>query len=135
MTLAPQISEALVKKIVSRVLDAEGAGPASVSVTFLTGQQMRGLNRRTLGKDRATDVIAFPLNHPEVVVGDIYICPSVAVRNARERGEDQGRELMRLTVHGTLHVLGYDHPEGAGRETSRMWSIQERYVASLGGDS
>lgn len=114
------------------MLEAEGAGAASVSVTFLTGPRMRGLNRRVLGEDRATDVIAFRLDHPDVVVGDIYVCPSVARRNARQHGEDVRQELLRLVVHGTLHVLGYEHPEGPGREASPMWSRQERYLAALG---
>lgn len=114
------------------MLDAEGAGPAAVSVTFLTGPAMRGLNRRTLGRDRATDVIAFRLQHPGTITGDIYICPTAARRSARARRVSAREELLRLVVHGVLHVLGYDHPEGASRTGSRMWGLQERYVRALG---
>jgi len=84
---------------------------------------MRRLNRRATGRRGVTDVIAYALPQPDgSLLGDVYICPAVA--GSRE-------ELVRLAVHGTLHVLGYDHPEGAGRTRSRMWRLQERYVRRL----
>jgi probable rRNA maturation factor len=55
----------------------------------------------------------------------------VAEREARRRGIALRQELVRLVVHGTLHVLGWDHPDGAVRERSRMWARQERYVTRL----
>src|SRR5437867_11783206 len=67
----------------------------------------------------------------------VYICPAAAERwvtNGGRGTEDEGRveeELVRLTVHGTLHVLGYDHPHGPGRTRSAMWGRQERYVRRL----
>ncbi|MGH7547863.1 MAG: rRNA maturation RNase YbeY, partial [Gemmatimonadales bacterium] len=69
------------------------------------------------------------------LVGDIYICPEAARRYVVRRGlggrESVHAELVRLVVHGTLHVLGYDHPEGRGRTRSAMWRRQERYVRRL----
>jgi rRNA maturation RNase YbeY len=122
---------AAVRRWTEAVLDGEGVGAATISVTFLTGPQMRGLNRRTLGRDRATDVIAFPLDHVGRTAGDVYVCPSVARRSAREAGIGEREELMRLVIHGLLHVLGHDHPAGRGRTGSRMWRVQERYVRRL----
>lgn len=113
-----------VRATVAAVLDGEGAGAASVSVTFLTAQAMRALNRRTFRRDHVTDVIAFPLPHPGRTVGDIYICPTAVRRASRE-------EFLRVIVHGTLHVLGYRHPAGPARTRSRMWTRQERYVQRL----
>jgi probable rRNA maturation factor len=55
----------------------------------------------------------------------------VAEREARRRGIPVREELIRLVVHGTLHVLGHDHPEGEGRTVSPMWRRQERYVSAL----
>ncbi len=119
------------RNAVVKVLDGEGVGPAEVSVTFLTGQRMRAMNRRTFGHDRATDVIAFGLPHPGCVVGDVYVCPSVARRTASRLGVSEREELLRLVVHGTLHVLGYDHPAGEERTLSVMWRLQERYVRQV----
>ncbi|MEJ2237415.1 MAG: rRNA maturation RNase YbeY [Gemmatimonadales bacterium] len=113
------------------VLDGEGVGAANVSVTFLSGQSMRAMNRRTFGHDKATDVIAFGLPHPGRIVGDVYVCPSVARRTAHQIGVSEKEELLRLVVHGTLHVLGYDHPEGDERTLSVMWRVQERYVRQM----
>jgi len=124
----PGIGPATVRRVVAHVLAGERCGAANVSVTFLSTQRMRALNRRTFGRDRATDVIAFGLRHDGQVVGDVYIAPDVARRAARERGIPPREELIRLVVHGTLHVLGYDHPDGTGRTRSAMWTRQERYV-------
>jgi probable rRNA maturation factor len=125
------VPAATVRRWADSVLDGEGAGQATLSITFLGGPKMRGLNRRALGRDRATDVIAFRLSHLGQLAGDIYICPSVARRTAREAGVTEREETLRLVVHGVLHVLGQDHPDGAGRTRSAMWRLQERYVKRL----
>lgn len=121
----------VVRRVVGRVLAAEGAPDAAVTVTFLSAARMRSLNRRALGHDRATDVLAFGMVHDGHLVGDIYVCPARARRSARRLGIPAREELTRLVVHGTLHVLGHDHPEATGRERSPMWRRQERYVAEL----
>jgi probable rRNA maturation factor len=128
---AAAVPRAIVRDAVVTVLDGEQTGPADISVTFLSSQRMRALNRRTFGVDRATDVIAFALPHPGQVVGDVYVCPSVARRAALRLGVTPREELMRRVVHGTLHVLGYDHPAGQERTVSLMWRVQERYVGGI----
>lgn len=105
---------------------------ALVSVTFVGRDRMRALHRRFKGGSRATDVLAFPLRSPGGwVVGDIYVCPWAARREARRRRIPLRREILRDVVHGALHVLGYDHPEDEGRVASVMWRRQERYLRSL----
>jgi probable rRNA maturation factor len=121
------------RRAVTAVLDGEGAGPASVSVTFLSSQRMRALNRRTFRRDRATDVIAYGMPHAGRLVADVYVCPAAARRAAAARGIPEREELVRLVVHGTLHALGYDHPDGHDRTESTMWTRQERYVRDVVG--
>ncbi len=105
---------------------------ARVSVTFLAKRSMRRLNALHLRHDHPTDVIAFLLEGPgRSLAGDIYICRHVAARHAREHGVATREELLRLVVHGTLHVLGWDHPAGPGRIRSPMWRRQERYLKAL----
>ena len=127
----PVLSPPQVRRVVATVLDGERAGPAAVSVTFLSPQRMRTLNRRALGQDRVTDVIAFRLQHDGTLAGDIYVCPVVARRAARSLGISEREELLRLVVHGTLHVLGHEHPASARRTLAPMWRRQERYVRRL----
>jgi probable rRNA maturation factor len=131
------------------VLAWEKAAGTRVEITLLAAAAMRRLHRRVTGRRALTDVISFTLPQPDgTVLGDVYICPEAAERwlratcnvqratgNGRGRGKGEGggvdHELVRLAVHGTLHVLGYDHPAGKGRTRSAMWRRQERYVRCL----
>ena len=132
MSGRPQpLPPARVRRVVAAVLAGERRR-ARMSVTFLGRDAMRRLNALYLGRDRPTDVISFGLRHPGgELVGDVYVCPWVAAREARTRGIPVRQELIRLLVHGTLHALGYDHPEGERRTRSAMWRRQERYVETL----
>lgn len=121
----------LVRRVVETVLHGERR-QALVSITFLGRDAMRKLNAEHKGHDRPTDVLSFALAHPAGrTVGDVYVCPWVARREALSRGIPLRQELVRLVVHGTLHVLGRDHPEGPRRTSSAMWLRQERYVDGL----
>lgn len=121
----------VVRRAVTAVLRGEKQ-EASISVTFLGRDAMRRLNAEHKAHDYPTDVLTFALRDPAGgVVGDVYVCPWVAAREARTRGIPVRHELMRLIVHGTLHTLGYEHPEGPGRTRSAMWRRQERYLEGL----
>lgn len=124
-----------VRDIVQRTLKRSRVKDAMVSVTFLPGRAIARLNREHLGRSGPTDVIAFGLGAAgpqRAVVGDIYIAPEIARDNAREYGTGVREEIARLVVHGTLHVVGRDHPEGAGRTRSAMWREQESLVRDVG---
>jgi len=124
---------ALIRRAVLHTLHSQDAADAQLSVTLCSDRRMHELNRHWLQRDRTTDVLAFPLWEPgEPPVGDIYIGLERARAQAVEHDIPLDEELTRLAVHGTLHALGHDHPEGAGRELSEMWRIQERLVAELG---
>ena len=109
-----------------------------MDLALLDAAAMRRLNRRATGRRGLTDVLAFPLPQPGgALLGDVYICRAAAERWVKNGGRGKGErgrveeELVRLTVHGALHVLGYDHPAGPGRTRSAMWRRQERYVRRL----
>jgi probable rRNA maturation factor len=119
------------RAVVELVLRAERVRHAVVSIAFVTPRQIAAVNRDHLGHRGATDVISFGFDRPAreaPAVGDIYIAPEVARANARRHGSGLREEIVRLLVHGTLHVLGYDHPDADGREKSPMWKRQERLV-------
>lgn len=99
-----------------------------VSVTCLPADEIASINREYLGRDGPTDVVAFELGGDELL-GDVYVCPEVAERVAREEGVELREEIARLVVHGVLHVLGHDHPEDESRWDSPMFRLQERLVA------
>lgn len=117
---------------VTRVLRADRVRAAMVSVTLMTARQMAALNRRHLGHAGATDIITFGFRDPAgAAIGDVYICPDVARANAAAFGVPLREELLRLAVHGALHVLGYEHPEGEARTRSPMWKRQERILRQV----
>lgn len=121
--------------VITRVVDGVLRGErrrADVSLTFVGRDRMRHLNRVFLGRQGVTDVIAFSLAGPQgALAADVYICPWQVRRAAARYRVPARQELVRVIVHGVLHGLGHDHPEGAGREDCPMWRRQERYVAGL----
>jgi probable rRNA maturation factor len=125
------LSARRVEAVVRAVLRGERR-QALVSITFVGRDRMRRLNRSFTGRRGVTDVIAFPLPLPGGrLAGDVYVCGWAARQAAKHFRRPAREELVRLVVHGTLHVLGYDHPLGDARTTSPMWRRQERYVARL----
>jgi probable rRNA maturation factor len=125
------LPRSVIARIVDSVLVGEERG-ATLAVTFLTMPRMRSLNAQYMQHDRPTDVISFALPQPDgSLLGDIYICRGVAAQEARKRGIPVRREIARLVIHGTLHVLGWDHPESEERENSAMWERQERYLGTV----
>jgi len=141
-----------VRRLARGVLRAEGVQDALVSIAFVTPRAIARLNQAHLGHRGPTDVLAFgfaPLisgaasqgrgraNGRQVLggglVGDVYIAPSVARANAVRWGVGVREEVARLVVHGLLHVVGYDHPEGGDRVDSPMWRRQEGLLRRLRG--
>ena len=111
---------------------AVGVDDAEISITWVTTAEITALNEDYLKHRGPTDVISFELYEPgQLPVGDIYIGYDYAAAQAESFGVDHGTELVRLAVHGTLHVLGFEHPTRAGREESAMWLLQEAIVAEV----
>ncbi len=127
---------ARVARLVRATLEAERVKHALVSVAFVSERRIAELNRRHLGHRGSTDVISFGLRaagRKGAAIGDIYIAPAVASRNAKARRLPARQEVARLVVHGVLHVLGYDHPDDDARERSPMWKRQEALLERFGG--
>ena len=126
------LPEELVESGIRAALEAEEVERGELSLTFLDDAGITSLNREHLGRDRTTDVIAFALHEAgEPPLGDIYVGYDQARRQSEELGVSLEEELLRLAIHGTLHVLGYDHPEGEGRTESPMFRRQEALVRAV----
>ena len=128
-----RVPRALLERAVRHTLDAEGVWSGEVSLTLLDDAAVRTLNRDHLGHDAPTDVLSFALHEDgEPPLGDVYLGVAQARRQAAAAGVTEEEELVRLAVHGTLHVLGWDHPEDPdARFNSRMWLRQEALVAEV----
>ncbi len=144
-------ARALIRRAINAALEYEKFDePAEVSVTFVDDEAIRELNRDYRGKDRATDVLSFPLCEDEddfvmppmsdedgeedaepVALGDIVISVERAKAQAEEYGHAFERELAFLAVHSTLHLLGYDH-ERSEEEDKDQRRRQEEILLSIG---
>ncbi|MBP2649682.1 MAG: metalloprotease ybeY [Firmicutes bacterium] len=111
-----------------------------VSVVFVDDEYIRELNRDYRGKDMATDVLSFALDEgdepavldgpEESLLGDIIISIETAERQAEEYGHSLDRELAYLTVHGMLHLVGYDHEDE--QDKVKMRQQEENILMKLG---
>ena len=102
--------------VVKTVLDNDGLSMAyEVSITFVDKDEIHKLNREYRKVDRPTDVLSFPMNEEFLIegvdsmLGDIVICMDIAKDQAKEYDHSLDREIMYLTCHSMLHLLGYDH--------------------------
>jgi probable rRNA maturation factor len=147
------LDRAAVARLAGDVLTGEGVMTGELGVRFVGERRMHALNRDHLGHDEVTDVLAFPLEHGDELpvgaagpasvsgsdgdeaddaaaravprlLGDVVVCPRRAAAQARAAGTPLAFELAMLLVHGTLHVLGYDHEADAGAMALR----QARYL-------
>ena len=104
---------------------------AEISVVFVPETEMRALNKRFKKIDEPTDVLAFPaLYELTGVLGDIIICPCVALRQAEMLGHTYEREIAFLTAHGLLHLLGFSHDNPENEEL--MKKAQKEILSEVG---
>lgn len=118
-----------VRKAVRAVLRGERVRRAEVTVVVVDARRSRRLNRQFLGHDYSTDVISFLLETRPRLEGEIYLNIDRARQQAREYGVSVANEIARLTVHGTLHLLGFD--DATVLDAGRMLKRQEEYVHRL----
>jgi probable rRNA maturation factor len=130
--IEPPLAPEVLERAVAIVLRREAVPRAEIAVVLVDDEEIARLNFDYLGHDGPTDVISFPLQlDGDPPLGDIYVCVDQARRQADELGVPLAEELLRLTVHGTLHVLGHDHPDGPERIDSPMFERQEALVREI----
>ena len=113
--------------------------PVEVTVLLTDDDQLKTLNKEYRGIDKPTDVLSFEagdtmpgMTDDDPYLGDIVISVPTAERQAKQGGHSLKSELQLLTVHGTLHLLGFDHEEP--EEKDRMWWTQASILAQLGAE-
>jgi len=127
--------------VARHALDEMGVNPlAELSILCVDVEYMTELNHRWMDGEGPTDVLAFPMDEGSVdhgpgegsgepaLLGDIVLCPEVAAKQAATAGHATIDELALLTVHGILHLLGYDHAEP--EEEAEMFGLQARLLES-----
>lgn len=123
------------KKIAAHILQVVGEAEAVLSLELVGDGRMRRLNRSYRHRDTTTDVLAFATREgpgpPSLLLGDIVISLPQAIRQAREHQQDLDHELVRLLIHGVLHLCGYDH-ERNEREARRMARRERAVLRHMG---
>jgi probable rRNA maturation factor len=119
---------------------ASGNRPVEISVRLTGDDEVRALNAKWRGKDKPTNVLSFPLaeideieatrDGPELMLGDIVLARGVCVAEAGDKHMQVEDHAAHLLVHGTLHLLGYDHDDDAG--AADMEGREVRALARLG---
>jgi probable rRNA maturation factor len=130
----PDDREALAE-LLGAVLRAEGVGAgAEAGLLLVDSEEMARLNAEHLGRSGPTDVLSFPLDGVGEgagwMVGDVVVCPEVAVAQAGDHAGSAEDELRLLVVHGGLHLCGWDHAEAGERRA--MWARERELMVMLG---
>ena len=125
-------SDAQFEAWVTAVLEPDS--DAELTIRLVDREESRGLNRSYRGKDRETNVLSFPADLPDGVdlplLGDIVICAPLVEEEALGQGKPVEDHWAHLTLHGLLHLLGYDHVEESDAEV--MEALETTLLAGLG---
>ena len=111
---------------------------ADLAIRIVDEKEGRALNHHYRGKDYATNVLSFPAELPEglpkgvklPLLGDLVLCAPVVAREAKEQGKPLNAHYAHLTVHGCLHLLGWDHEDA--QEAEAMEQLEREILAGLG---
>lgn len=124
----------ILEKKVEHILSSLKKSRASVSLHVIGDKKMTELNFQHRGKRKPTDVLSFATQEGESPIssddwGDIFICLPQVKRQAKEYGISWKEEFYRMTVHGLLHLLGYDHMEA--KDAKKMFALQEKFLSEI----
>jgi probable rRNA maturation factor len=137
---AMQVDEVELSRLGRFVLDSLYVHPeAELSIILVDTEAMERLHIEWMDEPGPTDVLSFPMDElrpgtagkptPPGVLGDIVLCPQVAEEQGRTAGHTTGEELLLLTTHGLLHLLGYDHAEP--EEEKEMFGLQRQLLSAF----
>jgi len=112
--------------VAKKVLSGENRGTETLSLAFVGKEEIKSLNKKFRKKNKETDVLSFALSEKNYL-GEIIICPEVVKENAKENGIPAKRELLKVFIHGILHLCGYDH-EKSEKEAKLMEAREEFYL-------
>jgi probable rRNA maturation factor len=116
------------EKIIKIIFQKEQKKVRALSITFVKEKEIEKLNTRYRKKRKGTDVLSFRLSLPgKPLLGQIVICPKIVRDNAKKLKTSFKEELLRVLIHGVLHLLGYDH-EKSQEEAKKMEKKQEFYL-------
>ncbi len=127
----------MLRKVAHRILSDLGCPDAELSVLIVDDDEIRGINRDYLQRDKATNVISFSMLEGEGgglypgLLGDVVISADTAARDAAEVDKPFESELYFLLLHGVLHLLGYDHERGTEEEALRMEEKERELYAVI----
>lgn len=114
--------------------DKEDKQDAAMTVRIVDEQESAQLNETYRHKDGATNVLSFPAEVPDEVelnlLGDLVICAPVVAREAKEQGKSAEAHWAHMVIHGTLHLLGYDHQ--TDKEAQKMEEIERNILIKIG---
>jgi len=122
-----------IEQWISAALHSDELSDAEVSVYIVDEAESQDLNFQYRGKDKSTNVLSFPADIPDEVgvplLGDLVVCAPVVEREAHEQGKSLDAHWAHMLVHGTLHLLGYDHIEDDEAEV--MEALETRLITQL----
>ncbi len=107
------INEQNLKETLQQVMVDLGKGESELLIRIVDKAEIQDLNKTYRDKDRLTNVLSFPSDLPieidEAILGDVVICTNVVADEAKAQNKTFDHHLMHMAIHGTLHLLGYDH--------------------------
>lgn len=122
-----RIKEARRKKsLLEKVIREENFEPGDLNYIFTRDKRIKELNRKFLGHSYPTDVLSFRMNSGKNIEGEVYISICTVKRNAKRFGTDVEKELLRVLVHGTLHLCGYE--DDTSQRIEEMRRIEDLWI-------
>jgi probable rRNA maturation factor len=132
--LGSSVNKKSFSQVAKKVLLGENRRTEKISLAFVKKEEIKKLNNKFRKKNKATDVLSFELKEPILnkgagYLGEIIICPAIVKENAKKFNVSEKSEMLKVFVHGILHLCGYDH-EKSEKEAEEMEKKQEKYLSN-----